>query len=93
MTKTKIPNELSEDQLETIRGGGPVGLGTNTVIQDVSASAVAVALSATSGSSAGSNGGTTIVDAPPQKPQFIGGPPVFDKARHNAMLSTIRNTM
>lgn len=94
MTKSKTPKELSEDHLEKIRGGGLLGLGTTNVIQEVSANAVTAAvLSTTSGSSAGSNGGTAIEEAPPPKKTFIGGPPVIDKARHSALLSTIRNLM
>lgn len=92
MTKSKTQKELSEDQLEKIRGGGFVALGTTTVIQEVSANAVmAAALGATSGTSARSNGGTIVEDAPSPKKTFVGGPPVIDKARHDPLLATIRN--
>ena len=93
MTKDKTSTELSDEQLEEIRGGRLFGLGTTTIVQEVTTNAVAAAaLSATGGNATGSTSGT-VAEPTPVKTSYIGGPPVFDKARHNALLSTIRNTM
>lgn len=93
MTKDKTSTEFSDEQLEEIRGGRLFGLGTTRIVQKVTTNAIAAtALSATGGSATGSTG-STVAEPTPGKTSYIGAPPSFDKARHDALLSTIRNTM